>query len=512
METSRTKNVIKNIWFTLISQALNIFLSFFSRSIFLKFLGIEYLGINGLFTNVLMLLSFAELGIGNAIIFSMYKPVALNDTEKIKSLMNLYEKAYRIIGGVIIIVGLSLIPFLNTFIKETPDIKENLVLIYLLFLLNTVSSYFYVYKKSLIIANQKNYLVSIYQQVFHMFQVVLQILFLYTTNEYIVFLIIQIVIGIANNIAISIKANKMYPYLKEKDIQKLDKNESKDIARNVKSLFLYKLGSVILNGTDNIIVSSLFGVSLVGLTSNFLLIINTISSISNQVMGSFTSSIGNLNAIGDIDNKERVFKRIFFISCWMFGYFSIGLYFLLNPFIVIWIGAKYTLSNLVILSLVLHFYINNVHFSAYTYRTTLGLFVKGKYAPLAAAIINIVLSVIMGKAFGLAGVFFATSISRILTTGIVDPVLVYKNGFNKNPIIYFFRYVRMLLINIGVALLIGYLLPYIRLQGVIGFLIKGLFITLLYNIAMIIIYRKSQDYIELKRIILRRNKKDIEVY
>ena len=307
MQNSRTANTARNATFGLVSQIINIVLSFISRTIFISVLGAEYLGINGLFTNILMLLSFAELGIGNAIIYGMYKPLATDDKEKIKSLMALYAKAYKLIGTFVFVVGLLVIPFMDLIIKEVPNITENIILIYILFLLNTSLSYFFVYKKSIITVDQKNYIVLLYQQLFKVLQTVLQITFLWLTGNYLIFLFIQITITLLENIYVSQKADKMYPFLKEKKIESLDKGERHQIFANIKALFLYKFGSVILNGTDNIIISALIGITAVGINSNYVLIISAISAVVGQIMNGFTASIGNLNAVAA---KERDRKSV----------------------------------------------------------------------------------------------------------------------------------------------------------------------------------------------------------
>lgn len=501
MGNSRTENVARNASYAAITQVAKILLSFISRTVFIYVLGVDYLGVNGLFTNILLLLSFAELGIGNAMIYGMYKPLAIRDKDKVKSLMCLYAKSYKIIGIFIFLVGILLIPFLDHIIKDSPNISENLNLIYVLFLLNTVVSYFYIYKSSIIEADQKKYIVSIYNQVFHIIEVIVQIIILLLTKNYILFLIVQITCTILNNLFLAKKANKMYPFLKIGKAKSLDKNERKKIFINIKSLFLYKLGSVILNGSDNIIISAMIGVAAVGLSSNYLLIISAFTAISGQVMGAFTSSLGNLNAIGKKSSKERVFYKVFFISAWIYGFISIGLLLLLNPFINLWLGNQFILSEGVVFAIVLHFYINSMHFTAYTYRITMGLFVQGRYAPLAAAIINIILSIWLGNKYGLIGIFLATSFARVFTTGIVDPILIYRIGFKKNPFKYYIKYLLYTTSFIGIFLILNFIIEFVRIDGIIGFIIQLAIVTLLFNFLYLLLFRKTHEYVDIKKIV-----------
>ena len=239
MKESRTKNSARNASVAIITKIIYIIMNFICRTFFIKLLGSEYLGINGLFTNILTMLSFAELGIGTAIIYKMYKPIADDDHERIKTLLHFYKKTYAIIGIVILIIGLSIIPFLNNFIKEVPNIKENLIVIYILFLSNTSISYFFAYKKSIITGYQKEYILNIITLIVTIILDIVQIIFLYLTHDYIIYLLLQILATIIENVIASIKANKLYPYIKDKEYKKLAKDEQKSIFKDVKSLFFY---------------------------------------------------------------------------------------------------------------------------------------------------------------------------------------------------------------------------------------------------------------------------------
>ncbi len=494
MTKSRTINSIRNTSLAAISQIINTLLSFVARTIFIKTLGAEYLGANGLFTNILTILSFAELGIGNAIIFSLYKPIAEKDEKKIKQLMQLYKKAYNTIGIIVLLMGICIIPFLNIIVKEAPTIKENIAFIYLLFLINTVFSYFFTYKKSIIIANQNDYLINIFDIIFYIIKTVLQCLFLYLTHNYVIYLIIQIACTLFENIIISIKANKMYPYLKDKEIEKISKDERNGIFQNVKALVFYKFGSVILNGTDNILISVMLGVTCVGLVSNYTLIITAITNIIGQLLNGFISSIGNLNAIGTKNAKERTFNDIFFISVWIYGFCSVGLLIFLNKFIRIWLGEAYILEYIVIIALVLHFYVNGVQFVAYAYRTTMGLFIYGKYTAILAAVINIFLSIILCKFMGLSGIFFATTIARLLTTAWYDPFMIYSREFNKKVKKYYIKYVKYFVIIIINYLCSEFIINRIPGSGMLNFTIKLCIFTIISNFIFFMFFFKTNEF------------------
>ena len=231
---SRIVNSTKNAFANIIGQVIQVVLQFLCRTIFIKLLSTEYLGLNGLFTNVLSMLSLAELGFGNALIYSMYKPIHNNDKKQICHLINFYRKIYIYITIIIFILGISLLPFLQNFIKDFENYNEleNLYLIYILYLINTLCSYVYIYKRSIIDANQKNYITIIIQKAVNIFQNIIQIIFLYLTKNFIIYLIIQIICTLVSNIIISKIADKMFPYLKEDTKNLPEKYEQHKILKN----------------------------------------------------------------------------------------------------------------------------------------------------------------------------------------------------------------------------------------------------------------------------------------
>lgn len=510
MGKSRTENVSINTVIAVVCQIVNLLLNFITRTIFIHILGAEYLGVNGLFTNVLTILSFAELGIGNAIVFSMYKPLAIGDKEKIGSLMGLYKKAYTIIGLFVAGAGVCVTPFLGMVIKTAPDIPENLSLLYLLFLANTAASYFFVYKKNIIIADQKNYIVLIITQVVTIARVVLQTVFLFLTHQYVIYLIIQIICTLAENIICSMIADRMYPYLKKKAAP-LSKEESGIIFRNVKALALYKFGSVILNGTDNILISAMVGVREVGLVSNYVLLTTSCNAILQKITEAFTASVGNLNALEGEEKQYAVFKKLFFITAWIFGFASVGLATVSQPFIKAWIGEDYLLGMAVLLAIVAEFYVKGVHSVAYTYRSTLGFFIEGQWSALLAAAVNIILSIALCNYIGLAGIFIATPISRIVSIGIVDPVLIFRKGFKKSVLEYYVTYVGYLSLFTGIGFLCNYVINKINLAGWLGVIVDVVLVTLIFNFLVILIFCRTEMFKELTRMVaamIKRSRKN----
>ena len=283
MQKSRSRQVALNATASLATQFIMIALNFILRTVFIKTLGVDYLGVNGLFSNVLQILSFAELGIGNAIVFSMYKPLAEHDEERLCSLMQLYKKVYLAIFGIVMVLGLAMIPFLDFMIKGEPNIEENLIVIYIFYLLDTSLSYLYIYKQSIITADQKQYVVTSVLTIASILRVIGQIVILYLTHNFILFLTINLIFRLGGNIYCSHVADKRYPYIKNKP-KPLSRDDKNKIYVDIKSMAAYKFGSIILNSADTVIISAMVSITTVGLVSNYTMIILACKNILNVII------------------------------------------------------------------------------------------------------------------------------------------------------------------------------------------------------------------------------------
>lgn len=499
MEESRTKKSARNVAFTLIARVITLILGFISRMIFLRFLSTEYLGINGLFSNVLTVLSFAELGIGNAIQFSLYKPVKEKNLERIKTLMLFYRNAYRIIAAFIMTVGLLLIPALDFIVEKKPDISENLIVIYILFVGQSAVSYLFSYKQTLLQADQNAYVVSIGNSVTNIVQNVLHVVILFATRSYYIYLISTIVCSVLNNVILAFYTNKRYPFLREKNIVKMGKSDKKHIYTNIKALTISKVAGVACNGTDNIIITKILGLVSVGLASNYTLIINTLSGLLYSALSSLTGSVGNLNAEDDSKKKKLVFDQLLMMSFLLYGCVSTCIIVLINCFVgEVWLGTQYLIGLSTIISLVLIAFQSGMNFPAYTFRTTLGYFDEVKYVYVATAVINIVLSIIMGKVWGLSGIFFATTVSKLVTSEIADGYYTYKKGFMMSPILYFIDYAKYWALFALNTVACYFAVGSIPLHGIPGFLVKGIACFIMCNAINILVLCRTRAFAGLK--------------
>lgn len=507
--TSRTIKGAKNSMWGIITNITITLLNFVTRTIFIKTLGMDYLGINGLFTNILYVLSFAELGIGNAITFCMYKPAAENDYEKLNFLLKLLKKYYYGIGIFIFLGGCLLIPFLKYIIKDPPQIKESLILIYLLYLAECSSSYFFSYKKSLLTVYQNDYINEIVKLIVNIIKTIIQILTLLFINQYIIYLIIFVMSTIISNIIIVLIVNKRNKFILKSKTKKIPKQEMKKINDNIKGLTMYKLSSVVLNGTDNILISTIIGLNTVGLYSNYSLIISAVSGVAHIFLKGFVSGIGNINATENNAKKEKILHSLLFLTAWVYGFISICLIVLLNSFITIWIGEKYLLNIWVVFAAVLYILVDGMEFASYSYINTLGLFKYSKFASLFSAIINIVLSIILGLKFGLFGIFIATSISRLLTTSWYNIYIVYKHVLKKSSKFYYLKYIKLFL-GIMIDLIICYsLVGLIKGNSLLIFVLKIVTVVVLSNLIYIIFYHRTKEFKFLKEKLLLLTRKKL---
>lgn len=505
MINSRTENAVKNVKVMFICQTVSIFFSFISRTIFSNLLGTEYLGVNGLFSSILLLLSFVELGIGNALIYKLYKPIHNGDIEQIKTYMRSYKIIYRVIMAAIFVIGLSFVPFLDFFIKEV-SIAEDIRFIYLLFLINTLSTYIFVYKKSMIIADQKNYIVAIYQQSFTILMHVVQTILLIFTHNYVFYLVSMIVCNILNNFFMARKANKLYPFLLQKPKMKMSSEDKKSLFEDTKGLFLTKIASTILESTDKMVISAFINVSTVGIVSNYTMITQMVVNFLNQVISSITSSIGNLAVQKNSRNEYLIFKRLYFANAMLFGYVCIGMFLLLKFFVCnIWLNGDYTLSTLTVTVIILEVLLRGMHFTVYTFRTATGYFSQLKIVHLLGAILNVILDIILIQYIGLAGVFIGTIIARTIIR-MSDVYVLFSNEFQMPIYKYYLIECKYLICFILVIAASLFMIQRIHLSGIVSFVCAIAIITIIFIFITIVLFYRSDEFQYLIRLLLKRKK------
>ena len=459
MVTSRTVNSLKNTGISLSVQIVCILLSFIGRTVFIKQLNIEYLGVNGLFSNILTLLSLAELGIGTAITYMMYKPIADNDTEKIAALNNLYRQVYNCIGLFIVLVGLSLTPFITCFIKEVPNIEENIHIIYVLYVLNTSMSYFFTYKRSLLIAYQKEYVNNKNVLQFTLLKEVSLVFILFTVRSYYMYLVAQVIVTFLSNIAISYKTNRLFPEVVNLKPAKVPRNEIKVIMKNTMAMVCHRIGSVMVSGTGNMFISYYVGIAMVGIYSNYVLISTSACMIVAKAVNSITASFGNLVATADDDKVYSVFRKIYFMNFTLAYVIAIFFFALVNPFIAVWIGSEYYLDKISVLLIAVNsIFFNQLRIPSQMAINTYGLFWQIKWKSIIEALINLAMSFLFTAYLGLGikGILLSMLLSNIATNLWWEPYVVFKYGFKMPLVIYMKEFAKSTLMIVCTIMIISF--------------------------------------------------------
>ena len=478
-------------------------LQFVCRKVFISTLGNDYLSFDGLFTNILSMLSLAELGFGEAIIFCLYKPLAVNDEHQIKALIDYYARVYRIVAAVILALGFAVIPLFPYIMKNPPQVPESIYLIYLLFLLNTVISYLWVYKQSILIADQKNYVVYNVKLIVSIVTMLGQTVFLLLTHNYIVYLLLAIATTFLTNLYVSRVADKHYPYLKNREKTRLDIETRKTININVRSLMIYKIGTLLVTGVDNLMISSLIGVSLVGIYSNYTLVVNKASNILRSVVSATTGSVGNLNATESKAHNESIGRVMLFVTFWIFGFASVGMFILINPFIVFLAGEEYLLDTWAVLFVVLDFYLLGANSPMNVFRNAMGLYRYGKFRPMICAAANLVVSLALVKPLGIMGIVLGTFAARFGVTSWYEAVVVYKYGLQMSVRKYLMRFNTYLAVLIGLFGICYVLcLPFAAFT-LFNFVIKTAIVSVVSNLSLFVLFRKTEEFGYMKQMISR---------
>ena len=492
----RVKSATRNIAFGYIGQVATMIMSFVLRKIFIMHLSETLLGINSTYTNILSILNMAELGIGTALNFSLYGPVSRGDKEKIKSYMQMYRKAYYCIALVVAVMGTALAPFLKYLVKK-PDgvLLRDLTLYYFIFLFNTVSSYFVAYKYSLVNAEQKNYVQTNILTITKVITVFFQIIVIIVTKNFYLFLITDAVIQLLQKIFVSRYLNKMYPYLTEKDITPLSKEESDTVWKKTKALVFHKVGDVARLQTDALIISSFIEVKMAGFVDNYNMVISSVSNFVNIIFNSVISSFGNLIATESKEKQYEMFKVYRFFASWVYGYSCVGFMVLLTPLIRIMYGDYWALAPMVIYCILIDYYFKGDRIVLSNYKTAAGVFEQDKYLALIQGAVNLVISIALVQTpLGLAGIYIGTIVSGLIAN-ITKPIIIYRTCFDMSAKSYFVdtcKYLASLVFVLVVCNAIS-----IRLLvdlNILTFFVMAVIITVVFNGVYFLLYGRTAEF------------------
>ena len=499
----RTANSIKNAIISVISNLMSIIFGFITQKILLQQLGVEILGVNSLFTSIMSMMAIVELGFGVSILYNLYKPIAEDNKEQIKSLMSFYKKSYHCIAGIILFIGLCILPFLNNIVGKTID-NINIYIVFILFVGDTIASYLLSYKRSLLYAYQKNYIVDIIHILYILVLNILQIIVLYLTKSFILFLILKIICRLAENIIISILVNKKFPFIKEKNVVKIKKDILDDIVKKIKSLFLHRIGGIIVLGSDSIIITKFLGIATMGIYSNYNVVLTALNNLLTQILNGVTASVGNLLVTENKDKSYSIYKKISFVNFLIYSFATIGIYTCIQPLIKIWVGESYLIAEFALIIICINFYFQGQRNTINVFKNAAGIFYEDRYIPLVEATVNLVASIILVKVFGLAGVFIGTIISVSVLFLYSYPKYVYKALFNKKKIQYIKEVFGYFIIMIITAFIINFIITNISIENLyLQLIINVMLCTILFTVINLIIFHKTEEFKYYKNILYK---------
>ena len=386
--------------------------------------------------------------------------------------------------------------------KDRPDV-DHLIIIYLLYLLNSFVSYLLIYKKILVDAHQMNYITVMYHNGFLVLQDICQIIVLLLTRNFILFLIVAVVCTMSGNICMSRKADRLFPYLKEPCKERLLQEERRDIFKNVKAMLMHKIGNVVVNNTDNLLISSFVGVVTAGIYSNYYLIIGSVRQVLDQAMLGVAASVGNLGVTEEKEKVRQIFDRLFFIGYWLFGFAGICLLELLNPFVELAFGERYLFRKEIVLILCINFCINGMRRAVLIFKESMGLFWYDRYKAVAEAVLNLVISVLLVTKFGVAGIFAGTFCSTVLTSVWVEPYVIYKYRLEKPVTEFFTKYAGYLGVMAVVWGITEYCCRFISGQVFLVLICRLGICLIVPNILLWLIYRRTVEWKELWNLLKR---------
>lgn len=500
----RTEKSIRNFAFAMVSQAVTVALSFITRTCLIYNLGIEAVSINGLFTEVITALSLAELGVGSAIVYNLYKPLSEGDHQKVSQLMNLFKNAYRVIALATLVIGVSLTPWIQFFIRDLSYDINYIRVIYLMFVFQSVVSYLFSYKIALMEADQNAYIFTKISTVFRIVGTVLILIILVLTKQYIIYLGTNILLVIATNAYASHVVDQKYPYIDNKE--RLPKEERTQIFGNIRNIFVKQFAGRVVDSTDNILISTLVSTLLVGYYSNYLVIIGIFKQLADKMMSAAMASMGNLFVTEKTESKVAILTRLTFLFYVLASISSVGIFACIQPFITLWLGEIYLLDYKVVAILCL-LLVTEISYKPLSSAMHLsGYFVIGRNISFVSAMVNLVVSIVLGKRIGLIGIFIGTMCTYTIEI-IAKIYYLFKLYFKENSFRYVCFWLKMLLVYAAEIAAVYIFNMYLNFSALPTFFINGFFAVFLTLAVITLVFGRSDAYLYAIQLIVRYSKK-----
>lgn len=507
MKIDRSKNAGRNVIFGVLLKIYQILIPFVMRTIMIYFMGVQYLGLNSLFTSILQVLNLAELGVGSAMVYSMYKPIAEDDKKAICALMALYRKYYHIIGIVIAVIGIAILPFIPKLIKSDLPQGINIYILYLLNLAATVLSYWlFAYKNCLLAAYQRTDVTSKVLLITSTIQYALQIGIIIIFKNYYFYIIVMLITQAFTNILTAFIVDKMFPQYKAKG--NLNRRKVENINQRIKDLFTAKFGNVIVGSADTIVISSFLGLTLLAVYQNYYFIMNSICGVISVVFTSVTAGIGNSLVTESKEKNYNDLKKFTFIICWILCICCSCFIVLYQPFMELWVGKKFLLPFDMLILFCIYFYVCELSMVWATVKDAAGLWHSDRFRPLAGATVNLILNIILVRYIGLYGILLSTIISYAFVS---MPWLVH-NLFSllyrgQNIRQYVGTVLKYIILTIISAFITWFICDQIKVSNLAAIILYGFIALVIPNAIQYVFLKNTKEFKESVKLMTRMIKK-----
>lgn len=494
MKLERTKNASRNIIFGMVLNLYKIMVPFLIRTIMIYYLGMEYVGVSGLFKSILQMLNLAELGVGSAMVFSMYKPIAEDDTDTICALLHLYKKYYRYIGLIVLVIGVAVIPFLKYLIKGSVPDGLNLYTLYLMNLLATVSTYwFWTYRTSLFTAFQRVDIVSKVSMIVSTIEYALEIFFMIRFHSYYLYLTMNLISPIVVNIVGAILSARKYPQYKP--IGQIEPEIVHNINQRVKDLFTSKVGSVIVNSADSIVISAFLGLTVLGIYNNYFYVITSVISIFIVIYNAVMAGIGNSLETESPEKNYLDFTKFTFLIAFMSGCCTCLFLCLYQPFMHLWVKEQSLMFGMSeVLCFCAYFYVYELISVMIQYKDAAGIWHEDRFRPLLTALTNLLLNILLVGKIGIFGVLLSTVISFLL---VGMPWLIHNIFsllFFRSPWSYVKRILYYTLVTCIVCAVCYFSSLWISVDSWLALIFKGMYCAVIAFVFSWLLYHKLEEY------------------
>ena len=495
MKIEREKNSLRNTATGIVNRCVNLLIPFVIRTIIIHKLGSEFLGLNSLFTSIIQVLNLTELGIGNALVFSMYKPIAEDNTEEISGLLSLYKKIYSLIGIIVFVLGMIIMPFLPHLIDmdSMAGTNINVYILFLIYLINTTLTYlFFAYKKSLLMAYQRNDIISTVDSIGHFVMYALQIAVLIIVPNYYLYIMLMPIFTLLDNAFVAVIAKKKFPEINEK--KSVDVRDGIKILKNVKYLIGHKIGAVILTASNNIVISAFLSLHTLTVYGNYYYVITALTGFINVGYNAILAGVGNSIITETKENVHRLFKDLSFIIFYIVSFCSIALLCLYQPFMQIWMGPEYMFNMPCVIAFVVFFYTWQIRVIGLNFKDAAGMWKNDALKPYAAMVSNIVLCLLLVKPLGIIGVLLASTVSFVAVYFPWETTVLYRDLFKASAMKYCLTQLVYLVITVTVGALSYFVCSLIPFTGLLGLILKAVTVAVVATIGLVLLCFKMPEF------------------